>query len=151
MPYQWRAVNARATPRVYAGFKDYHVRKFETRSGKEHQVVVAGKRYDLRGNGSNGWVVAPEAKEHDVCFAGYEMVYGGPKHVVPRWSALEPHDGVLVLNKKYDAFTDSPKTQEVKAGETVRRWSLRTVSCDALEEEMNGTKKDPQLGPGEDD
>lgn len=123
------------------GIEDKHVRKFGTRSGQAHEVVVAGVKYTLP-EASHGWVVAPDAKENDVCFAEYEMVYGASSKYEPKWGALEPNQyGVLVLAKTYDdAFKDSPKTQQVEAGKTVTRWSLRTVSCESIEEEKDAKK-----------
>lgn len=129
------------------GFEDKHVRKLSARTGQSHEVVVAGVKYPLPGNGSHGWVVAPDAKENDVCFAEYEMVYGASSHYEPKWSPLAPNgSGVLVLAKTYDdAFKDSPKTQQVKSGQSVTRWSLRTVSCESLEEETKKKKTGDEL------
>lgn len=129
-------------------FEDKHVRKFSARSGKAHEVEIGGVKYPLASTTSNGWVVAPDAKENDLCFAEYEMVYGGSSKYEPKWSRLElDAHGVLSLGRSYDdAFKDSPKTQQVKSGETVRRWSLRTVSCESLDEEKDGkTEKSQDL------
>jgi hypothetical protein len=129
------------------GFVDKHVRRFDARTGQPHDVVIAGVKYSLPNN-THGWVVAPEAKQHDVCFMEYEAVYGGTKGVKPHVNVVElPANGVMVLMRSYDdMFQDSPKTQEVKAGETKRRWELRTVSCESLDEETkdDDAKKDSQ-------
>jgi len=128
-----------------SGFEDKHVRKFSARSGMDHTVEIAGVKYTLPANASYGWVVAPDAKKNDVCFAEYEMVYGAPASYDPKWGPLEPNaSGVLVLARSYDdPWQKSPKTQEVKAGETKHRWSIRTVSCDGLEEDKKKDEPDP--------
>jgi hypothetical protein len=129
------------------GFDDKHVRKFSARTGKPHDVVIGGATYVLPDN-HNGWVVAPEAKQHDVCFAEYESVYGGTKGVKPRSNKLELHaSGVIVLIRSYDdMFKDSPKTQDLKSGETRRRWELRTVSCESFEEDRQDTRDTDESG-----
>jgi hypothetical protein len=120
-------------------FDDKHVRKFSTRTGQPHTAVIAGVKYPLPETGTRGWVIAPDAKEHDVCFAEYEAVYGHTRIAgKPQWARIEPNaSGVIVLSRSYDdLFKDSPKTQEVKSGSTVRRWELRTVSCESLDEDL---------------
>jgi len=131
-------------------FHDKHVQRYSVRSGKQqHKVETAGQTFLLPTNASYGWVVAPEAPKDDVCFLEEETVYGGSSNVKPGYGILEPKGGILVLNRSYDdTWKESPKTQEVKQGSTVHRWSIRAVSCQGLEED--GLKR-PDSSPGSDD
>ena len=119
-----------------SSFEDSGIRRIEVRSGsQQHRVDIGGKSYVLPTNAAYGWLIAPNAKARDICFAEMEMVYGGSSRVEPAYNPLEPNkDDILVLPRSYDdPFKNSPKTQEVKSGETVRRWSIRTVRCGASE------------------
>lgn len=125
-----------------SGLDDRHVRKVSARTGQSHEVTIGGVNYPLPDHGTYGWVVAPDAKKNDVCFVEYEVVYSTSSSTraaaKPVLSRVEPDaNGVIVIQRSYDLFHDAPKTVEAKSGETVRRWELRTASCEALDEHEN--------------
>jgi hypothetical protein len=117
------------------GIHDDHVRRFDVRRGKgdEHTVVVGDVTYRLRHDGPFGWVVASNAKANDICFVEREAVYGRDDGKKPVMERIEPVAGVIELARYYDdPFKGAPESVEVEAGRTVRRWAIRTISCESL-------------------
>jgi hypothetical protein len=110
---------------------------FQVRSGEKHHLEIVdatGKKhaYDLpAAGGSSGWLVAPDSKEAGLCLIAEEVVYGTGEGADP--DLLNLKGDLMELHRSYDDMLEaSPATMSTN-GSSARRWALRGMACDSLE------------------
>jgi hypothetical protein len=82
---------------------------------------------------SRGWVVAPEAAEHDLCIVQQEVVYGAASRNGPKLEVVSGAGDLFpVPSGIEDPFVPPPATVETKDG-PVTRTVLRGYVCSELE------------------
>lgn len=111
---------------------------FEVRTSRAHQVTVKGKngrestfRLDPR-VARHGWVLAPHARENDLCLTSITWYYG----TTPKddGKILNPAGTeLLVLPNTFDfMFQQPPSKVETQNGASATRTSLRAFGCSGL-------------------
>lgn len=122
------------------GWQDAPAVSFEVRSGSSHRLVVvdADNReltYDLDPSSArHGWVIAPHARERDLCLASITWYYGmKPKTGNDRLLNQTGAGDFVELHDRFDyMFVAAPATIEIKNGGETRS-TLRAFDCAALE------------------
>ena len=112
---------------------------FEVRTGATHQVTVKGKSdrestFQLDPSvARHGWVLAPHARERDLCLTSITWYYG----TTPRDDGkILNEDGseLLVLSNSFDfMFEQPPSKVETQNGASATRTSLRAFDCTGLD------------------
>lgn len=122
------------------GWQDAPAVSFEVRSGSSHRLVVVDSdnrelTYDLDPSSArHGWVIAPHARERDLCLASITWYYG--REPKPGNDSVLNEDGAgdfVELPKGFDyTFVKPPETIQTKSGGETRS-TLRALDCAALE------------------
>jgi hypothetical protein len=120
-----------------ASSKDVVYERFEVRAGERHHLEIvnpAGAHsYDLAGaGGAHGWVVAPGSLAAGLCLLGTEAVYGLGEPADPE--LLNAKGDIAELPRTYDELFEAPPSSMSTSESTVRRWTLRGMSCGSLED-----------------
>jgi hypothetical protein len=138
----------RVAPSAGGSSKDVAYESFEVRAGEPHHLELVsaasatpggppqtpGHSYDLAPNKGNahGWLVAPASMAAGLCVVEKEAVYGAGEPADAE--LLNARTDVVELARSYDdLFQASPSSISTDAS-SVRRWALRGLFCDSLEE-----------------
>jgi hypothetical protein len=126
--------------------KDVSFAAFTLRRGHEHQLVVvdpSGARetfsLDAASDGKRGWVVAPSAAKHDLCFVEIETTYRRPGSGAEREPdvsllATTHSDVVPVMHVIDYPFEAPPGTMDLEKNQgEARKRSLRACTCSGFE------------------
>ncbi len=119
--------------------EDAPTAKFEVRTGATHQVTVKGKSgrestFQLDPSvARHGWVLAPHARERDLCLTSITWYYG----TTPKDDGqILNEDGseLVVLSNSFDfMFEQPPSKVETQNGASATRTSLRAFDCAGLD------------------
>jgi len=120
--------------------RDVVYERFEVRAGQPHRLELTGATdpstkhaYALDAAGApHGWLVAPDGLAAGLCVLASEAVYGIGEPAEPELLNLK---GDLVkLSRSYDDVFEAAPSSMSTSESTVRRWTLRAMTCDSLED-----------------
>jgi len=122
-------------PAVDVPFGTYRVR-----TGSVHHVVVIDSEgrelsYELDpASARHGWVLAPHARERELCLASVTWYYG--PHLSEDQDSILNDDGagdLVALQRRFDHFFSPPPTTIKTKGVNGKRSSLRALACEAFD------------------
>jgi hypothetical protein len=116
--------------------KDVAYQSFDVRSGQTHHIEVttggapgSARTYDVAAKGGQGWLIAPDSLESELCILDELVVYGSGE--VPDPEILNRHTDVIELSRSYDDFFEKPPTTMSSDASRVTRRVLRGYDCNS--------------------